>query len=237
MPMTFFDLETVPLDGALAWAPTPKARGNLKDPEKIEADLAGKLATATARLSLDPYGCRIVVLGWTRTPREDHPIDVLSFHDTQEEADGLRLFLRECANSDLVGHNIRVFDLPVIMTRCRLLGVPFPFHWAAPRWLRYGSSIIDLYELATFGKGTHDDGVISRSLTGLCVRFGVEPDGEDITGANVGAAWAAGDEEAVRRHCHRDVIRTCALADVFDVVRARQADQPMERATPQGDPF
>ena len=59
-----FDIETAPLADAEAYLPTPRPRGNLKDPAKIEADLAAKAAAALDKAALDPDLCRIVAAGW-----------------------------------------------------------------------------------------------------------------------------------------------------------------------------
>ncbi len=59
-----FDIETAPLVDADVYLPTPKPRANLKDPAKIEADLAAKAAAALDKAALDPDLCRIVAAGW-----------------------------------------------------------------------------------------------------------------------------------------------------------------------------
>ena len=59
-----FDIETASLAEAETYLPSPKARANLKDPVKIEADLREKTAASLERAALDPDLCRIVAAGW-----------------------------------------------------------------------------------------------------------------------------------------------------------------------------
>ena len=59
-----FDIETVALADAAAYIPPPKPRANLKDPAKIEADIAEKRAAVLEKAALDPDLCRVVAAAW-----------------------------------------------------------------------------------------------------------------------------------------------------------------------------
>lgn len=224
MAITFFDVETGPRDMAHLLLSEPRPDARLTDPAKILADIERKRQQDIAKLSLDPYGCRITVLAWARTPLEDNAIDVWPCADEQEEGEGLRLLLKDMQNTTLVGWNIRRFDLPVIIARCRLLGVPYPFHWDNPKFLRYGSSIVDPYELHTFYQGHAYQGTISASMKSACRIYGVDVPEDDISGADAPTA----DIEQVKLHVHRDIERLIALAvplRVYESVSALRRDE------------
>lgn len=222
--LCYFDLETVARPAAIPLLADPQANKSLKDPDKIIADLERKRAAQLVDLSLDPYGARIVALAWQ--------IDTVSHvglcFDEAHERTILEHFWRCTATCDLVGFNVRRFDLPVIIARSRLLQVPFPFHMGAPKWLKYGSSIIDLYELVTFGQGYGESHPISRGLLSMCRVHGVDIPEDDATGSEIAALVAAEDWVSVQQHVTRDLTRTKVLAERLGVV-----PRPLDEADEQ----
>ena len=105
-------------------------------------------------------------------------------------------------NSDtrLVGFNILSFDAPVLVTRYRLLGITPP----ALEIRKYGSrDITDLYaDLGFNGEG--GQAIMSRSQRALLARFGI-PTADTTSGADVAAMVAAGDYDAIAKHCQADL--------------------------------
>jgi len=226
MAICYFDIETVGRQAAEALLREPRPDARLTDAVKITADVEKKRQQDIGKLSLDPYGARIVMLAWHRTGRDGEPIHCYSCPTEDEEAAGLRLLLSDVQTADLCGYNIRAFDLPVIMARCRLLGVPYPYRWDAPKWLRYGSDVLDLFEVVTFGAAKYDDHVISRSLTSMCKVFGLDVAEDDLPGRLVAQAVREGKWDLIAEHCRRDVERVMLLGQKLRVADMRTPQSP-----------
>ena len=194
-----FDIETVSLAEAEAYLPPPKARANLRDPVKIEADLREKTAATLARAALDPDLCRIVAVGWDGDGRAESAV----CEDAAQERLVLERFWQQSRGATLVGFNCLGFDLPVLRRRSLYLGVSAPS--LSLNKYRPGN-IVDLMQvLAYHGTLTY------RSLGFYCMRFGVEvPDA--VTGADIGALVAAGEWRKVHDHVRADVAKTTELA-------------------------
>ena len=136
----------------------------------------------------------------------------LIFRTEAEERDGLEAFLRlvtqQTADVDqrYIGFNILGFDAPVLVTRCRLLGLD------PPRLdiRKYGSrNICDVMADLTFN-GDGGAAVLSRGQKALATRFGLAVE-DDTSGADVAAMVAAGDYDAIARHCQADIDTLKAL--------------------------
>ena len=117
-----FDIETAPLVDAELYLPAPKPRANLKDPAKIEADVAGKTAAALEKAALDQDLCRIVAAGWDSDGMAESGV---CENETQERQ-LLKRFWRVSQGTTLVGFNCLGFDLPVLLRRSLYLGVRAP---------------------------------------------------------------------------------------------------------------
>ena len=192
-----FDIETASLEDAEVYIEPPKPRGNIKDPAKIEADLAEKTAALLDRAALDPDLCRIVAAGWDCDGTAESAVCA----DAPEERRVLERFWRQSQGATLVGFNCLSFDLPVLLRRSLYLDVRAPYF--SLNKYRPGS-IVDLM-LAYQGMLTY------RSLGFYCTRFGITvPD--DVTAAEVGALVEAGEWTKVHDHVRADVAKTTALA-------------------------
>ncbi len=211
-----FDLETDKRDEAVALVPEPEPDKRLSDPAKIAADLERKRAEAIRRLSLDMNGCRIVALGYQT---EEMAGPEIMLESEAQERTMLTHFWIVAKGSTLIGFRSRTFDLPIILQRSRLLGVPVP-PWRdllAP----YGRSKrhIDLYDEATFD-GIQRDNVIPRRLQthGDPAMFNSGIPHDDCDGKDIADLVAAGDYVAIGLHCARDVDRTVALARALRII-------------------
>src|SRR3990167_3602729 len=123
MAYIILDIETVPHPDAHQWAEPVKAAGNLKDPEKIAADLEAKRQKQADEFGLDPDCNRIVALGFHVVGGADP--EVYLMRDEFEEREHLKAFwLQFTAVTDtrLVTFNGLRFDLPVLMRRSMYLG-------------------------------------------------------------------------------------------------------------------
>ena len=200
-----FDIETVPLADAEAYLPTPRPRANLRDPAKIEADLADKAAAALDKAALDPDLCRIVAAAWEC----DGIVESAVCQEPGEERRLLERFWKLSRGMTLVGFNCLSFDLPVLLRRSLYLGVHAP-HVSLNKY-RPGR-VVDLMQLLAY-QGT----LTYRSLGFYCRRFGVTvPD--EVTGAEVALLVAAGEWRRVHDHVRADVAKTAQLAGRIGVI-------------------
>ena len=194
-----FDIETVPLADAEVYIPPPKPRANLKDPAKIDADLAEKVAALLEKAALDPDLCRVVAAGWDCDGQAESAV----CEDATQERSLLERFWRQSRGTTLVGFNCLSFDLPVLLRRSLYLGVRAPM--LTLNKYRPGSIVDLMQRLAYQGTLTY------RSLAFYCTRFGiVVPD--DVTGADIGALVAAGAWSRVHDYVRADVAKTTELA-------------------------
>ena len=156
-----FDIETIPQDEAklLALAPEFAAPANLKDPAKIEAAIARKRADYHADAALNWKTAEVVLIG------AGDDTQIQSFTATTEKelvGDFLGLLGEALADGVAVGgHNVKGFDLPMLINRARVHGLKIPmtvlsFWKGRPTW---HESIFDTLELLSFGKAFDGNGV------------------------------------------------------------------------------
>ncbi|NCB32184.1 MAG: hypothetical protein EOM66_12360 [Clostridia bacterium] len=137
----FFDIETQANPENLGLAPEPKAAANLKDPEKIAADIAAKKQALIDMAVLDPDYGKVLSIGYATSV--DGPIQTFatgqcvgiegkSGEPINEilltEEDLIRHFWNVFADCGgrAVGYNILSFDLPYLLRRSMALGVKVP---------------------------------------------------------------------------------------------------------------
>lgn len=207
------DIETTGLENAAFFLEpvTPDAR--LKDPAKIEADIADKTAARASKIGLDWNVGRIVALGyWTEAAGEMVGV----CQDESSEAASLINFWHMAQHRTIVGFNVKGFDIRFMVQRSRLLGINYP-QLDFSKYSRKG--IEDLYLLLTFGDGTYDQGAMRRTLHAFCRRFGI-PVEDTTTGKEIPALVAAGKWEAIAAHCRSDIGLTLALARKLGVIQA-----------------
>ena len=156
-----FDIETVPQDEAklLALAPEFTAAANLKDPDKIAASIAKKKADYIADAALNWKTAEVVLIG------AGDEKEILSFTaDTEKEllAEFLVILGDSLGEGVVVGgHNVKSFDLPMLVNRARVHGLKIPrnvlsFWRGRPQW---HDNIFDTLEILSFGKSFDGNGV------------------------------------------------------------------------------
>ena len=156
-----FDIETVPQDEAklLALAPEFTPASNLKDPEKIAASIAKKRAEYLADAALNWKTAEVVLIG-AGDEKEVHSFTSPS----EKQLVGDFLDLMSAALGDGVavgGHNVKGFDLPMLVNRARVHGLKIPaniltFWKGRPQW---ADNIFDTLEILSFGKSFDGNGV------------------------------------------------------------------------------
>ncbi len=156
-----FDIETIPQDEAklLALAPEFTAAANLKDPDKIAASIAKKRADYLADAALNWKTAEVVLIG----AGDDTGVQSLTA-DTEKELIGDFLSVLADALGDGVavgGHNVKGFDLPMLVNRARVHGLRVPgnilsFWKGRPAW---HENIFDTLEILSFGRSFDGNGV------------------------------------------------------------------------------
>ena len=194
-----FDIETVPQDPTklLALAPEFTAAANLKDPDKIAASIAKKRADYLADAALNWKTAEVVLIG------AGDETEILSFTaDTEKEllAEFLVILGDSLGEGVVVGgHNVKSFDLPMLVNRARVHGLKIPrnvltFWRGRPQW---HDNIFDTLEILSFGKSFDGNGVddVAR-VFGLPPKLG--------HGGDFPMLWRA-DREGAIAYNRRDV--------------------------------
>ena len=155
------DIETIPQDEAklLALAPEFTAAANMKDPDKIAASIAKKRADYLADAALNWKTAEVVLIG----AGDDAEIQSLTA-DSEKELIGNFLSVLAAALGDGVavgGHNVKGFDLPMLVNRARVHGLKIPanlltFWKGRPQW---NDHIFDTLEILAFEKSFEGNGV------------------------------------------------------------------------------
>src|SRR5688572_31611103 len=117
------DCETGSLPNAADYLEPVQAAKNLKDPEKIKADIESRTAERDAKLALDWNVGRIGALAWWTV---DGGLVVHVVPDEDTEAKALAGFWRDSKHRTIVGFNVKGFDLRYMVQRSRYLGVSYP---------------------------------------------------------------------------------------------------------------
>jgi hypothetical protein len=209
------DIETVACPDAAEWLDPIKAPSNYKDAAKIAAYAAEKLTEVVNKAALEADLCEIVAIGFMQTDVAATQAAVYTRVDGDER--GLLDLLWEAVGLDrsIIGFNSLHFDLPVLIRRSQLLGVPHP----TLNLDKYRTPHIDLSERLTF----HDT-LTRRSLNFYCRRFGLDVPQDTHRGADIAALVAANDWAGVAEHCRCDVLKTAALARRLGYLPSEQTD-------------
>jgi DNA polymerase elongation subunit (family B) len=207
-----FDIETIPQDVTrlLAMAPEFTAPANLKDPAKIEAAIAKKRADYLADAALNWKTAEIVLIG-----ASDSAITESYRQDSERELiDGfLSLIARVLEDGAVVGgHNVKGFDLPMLVNRARVHGLKVPgniltFWKGRPTW---HENIFDTLEILSFGRSFEGNGVeeVARVL-GLPPKLG--------NGRDFPLMWRA-DREGAVAYNRRDVEIEIEIARICNCI-------------------
>ena len=169
----------------------------MKDPAKIDAAIAKKRADYVADAALNWKTAEIVLIG----AGDDSGIQSFTA-STEKDLVGEFLMLLEGALMDGVvvgGHNVKGFDLPMLVNRARVHGLKIPmsllwFWKGRPTW---HESVFDTLELLSFGRSFEGNGVddVAR-VFGLPPKLG--------SGRDFPVLWRA-DREAALAYNRRDV--------------------------------
>jgi DNA polymerase elongation subunit (family B) len=211
MRYLILDIETIPHPDAHLWADPVRPSANLKDPEKIAADIESKRAKQADEFGLDPDTNRTVALGFVDAAGGDPAVYLMS--NELEEREHLKMFADIYKQQDtrLVTFNGFRFDLPVLMRRAMYLDVKFPVLSVD----RYRSEHIDIWQRLSF-----NGAINAHSLKFYAKRLGIgtldKVDGKDI--ARLAAEDTEESWQAIHDHCLSDVGLCHAVALRLGVV-------------------
>jgi|GEM_PF-4067819 len=213
-----FDIETAGRDDAMNLLDPVEPAKNLKDPEKIAADIKAKLQDRIDKLALDMNLNRIVAIAATGKTRTGEISMNTVCRDLEEEKAALWQFWSMAAPVSmqpikLIGFCCLRFDLPVLIQRTRLHGLPEP---RVDMGKYRNVQVSDLYNMLTFDLYS-DTAVMRRSLKNFSALFGV-PQFDDCDGAEIGELLKNDDWDGISKHCWSDVLRTWHLAQKLGVI-------------------
>lgn len=189
---------------------------NLKDPEKIEADIAAKQESVMDKAGLNGLTCHIISLA---VAIDDHEPVSFSTDSWENERKIIVEFFdyitKNCGNyaHTFIGHCVVGFDLKVLRQRCMVLGIKWPVIFESAFKDKWGESVFDTM-LKWNGGDKHD----FVSLEKLCMAFGVDTPKTEMTGADVYNYWRQGRIDEIAEYNKGDVIAVRAVkkAMTFD---------------------
>lgn len=193
---TYFDIETGPVSGVLLDLIKPcfTPAKNLRDPEKIKADLAEKEASWLERAALSAMTGRVLAIGFL-----EESVQCL----TGEEKSLLTSFWDKWKEGGrMAGFSIKNFDLPFLTQRSWILGVPVPMDVMEGRYWSHRFVCIQerwcCYSNRTEG----------QSLDAVCKAMGIG--GKSGNGAEFAKLFAE-NKEAALSYLSRDLELTAEL--------------------------
>lgn len=212
MKYIVFDIETIPQDEAklLALAPEFTAPANLKDPEKIAAAIAKKRADYIADAALNWKTAEIVLIG----AGNDEGFESFTANTEKELLEKFLSLINDLLPVNILfgGHNVKGFDLPMIVNRARVHRLKIPGNilsrWnTRPQW---SENIFDTLEILSFGKSFDGNGVddVAR-VFGLPPKLG--------HGGDFPMLWRA-DREGAIAYNRRDVEIEIEIARICGVI-------------------
>jgi len=224
METILFDIETGarPQTELDAIRPEFEAPRNLKDPAKIAAAIEEKQDEWLAKAALCASTGRVVAIGVCTLPS-----NVTSIIGTENPADEARVIadfwhiVRKNPRARLVGFNSNSFDLPFLLRRSLLLGVPFPADIRDGRyWNRRCIDLMEAWTLGIYGERI--------SLERLSKAFGLE--GKNGHGTDFCRLWEGSPQERseARAYLLNDINLTARLAVKLGVVETPANSEPID---------
>jgi len=220
MKTIIFDIETGPRTQAELDAIRPEfeAPRNLKDPAKIAAALEEKRDEWQSKAALCASTGRVVAIGVCSFPGR-----VVTTLGTESPADEGRVIadfwhlVHKNPGARLVGFNSNAFDLPFLIRRSLLLGIPFPSDIREGRyWHRRCIDLMEAWTLGLYGERI--------SLDRLAKAFGLE--GKNGHGADFCRLWEGTPQERSQALAYliNDIDLTARLAVRLGVVEDDATD-------------
>jgi hypothetical protein len=205
-PVVYLDIETVPNDDMRQFVTVSAddAPKNYKKEEIIAKWVEAEQERRIERMALDVDHARIVAIAWENDGSK--PQTSIARNEGFERK-ALREFWGSVTMRAVLprfcGYNILGFDLPLVVRRSWVLGVPVP----EINMRRYSTEhVVDLMQLLyNWGNGP---GPRSRGLKEVAAMYGIENPLPDLDGSKV----AEMDDDTLAAYCENDVRMARALA-------------------------
>lgn len=193
-----FDIETIPDESRVNLLPEPEAKGNLKDPLKIAADIEQKRAVQVAKMALESNFGQICCVAFRDKDRVFSILDKSESKVLKETWSILQKY------PFFVTFNGLPFDVPFLIKRSWLAGIQpttkidcakyrlgnhFDIRALLNNWDNYATGKLDFYNRLKFG----------------------EEKPEDVDGSMVYSLWQEGRFKEIVDHAEDDVERTWNL--------------------------
>lgn len=213
MKFICFDIESIPQNEELllARAPDFKPAANLKDPDKIAASISEKRNRYIADAALDWKTAEVVLIGCG---------DGESFTPIYgDEKETIREFLTLihsalCDGCMVGGHNVKGFDLPMIINRARVHGLKIP-DGILTMWKgrsQWADNIFDTLEILTFG---NKQDISGNGVDAVAATFGLPA--KTGHGSDFPVMWKQNQDEAISYN-RRDVEIEIEIARMCGVI-------------------
>jgi len=202
------DIETVATDEAAKLVEPAK---NLKDPDKIKASIQERLDGAAKY----PFTARPIAIGWCEEGEDIERVETCDGEAAERHL--LKEFIPRIWNGQgkdatqlLVTFNGLHYDLPLLMIRCRLLGVPCP----QIDIRKYYTPHHDMLQRLTW------NGELEwRSLTWFATVLGLDTS-DAFSGKEIAQLYEEKNWDAIKAHCASDVRLTRLVAERWGVLKA-----------------
>lgn len=200
------DLETIADPAALDILPEVKPNSNLKDPTKIEADIADKKKKQISEMGMSPLVNMICCAGWYDSDHQSGSI-MLTEATHEAEKDLLIQFWDHLSKYDhFVTFNGRAFDLRCMHLHGILHGIRPGVNIDKGRYNKAGSNHTDL-RLILAG----EDRFASGKLDFFCKKYLGDHKTEGIDGELVQGYWDLELIEDIELYCKKDCELTYRL--------------------------
>jgi len=185
------------------------------EPENL-ADIQDAAQMYPRMAGLHPEWGKIVCIsiGQIQFDGEGHPVafSKKSFYDDDEKRlleqfnDTARKVMIKYPQMLWVGHNIKGFDLPYIIKRSIVHGVPVPKAFHLHRQKPWENCLLDTQEVWKFG------GWNSAKLGLIAEILGVPSPKQELEGSMVSQVyWEGGNLERIREYCEMDIEATANI--------------------------
>jgi len=213
-----FDIETVRQHKA--WSECPenvKAAWEYVAKSKFPELEAGVAYHEKAAL-FPEFGKIVVISAMSSKTKEIESFTGMEFGGANAEFTLLKNFKDRIERGDwrgsqLIGHYIKGFDIPYIVTRMAAHSIEIPQLFKLYGQKPWEMTLIDTKDV--WKQGIYQTSQ-AASLIAICLTLGVESPKQDISGGDVGEVYYSDDEDAVERiknYCEADVRAT---AQVFN---------------------
>ena len=172
--------------------PKFKARANLKDEAKIEADIKEKRDKFFDEAALSPFTGRVCAFGYATA--EDKEVTLVHYNGRENGEKAIlikfwNLYLN--TQDSFVGFNTASFDLPFIIRRCYAHDITMPYDIYNQVYRKFGKRFIDIMDY--WRLTNHQDRI---SLSNFAKHVGLKPKEES---GKLFHEWIKGDEDDVKK--------------------------------------